>query len=273
MHCRWSSVWAKKWKPCRRFGAQVSSEVAKAWKRAGKKHPVSLTELYAVCVARHVWKHRLDNCKCVCFIDNQGDVDALIKGYSSEDTMKSLWSSLKGWTAPSRFCLGSSGSRSSQTSRVFLPKASEKSCARICQTTYLLKQLACLIPRNSIPFLKTKSMAEGNGEKQRVVCEANFKVQKRSAGKATCALKKQSAFLFDRGIEKTQKVVPKVSNRKTSRSSVEHPQSFSRALGKHWPSLIRRTSAVNIYIYLLYSLHICCFYSYRGDSLTYVLDL
>ena len=28
-----------------------------------------------------------------------------------------------------------------------------------------------------------------------------------------------------------------------------------------------------IYIYLLYSLHICCFYSYRGDSLTYVLDL
>ena len=72
------------------FGAHVSSEVVESWKRAGKKHPVALTELYAVCVARHLWKDRMDDYKCVVFIDNQGDVDALIKGYSSEDTMKSL---------------------------------------------------------------------------------------------------------------------------------------------------------------------------------------
>ena len=73
------------------FGAQVSSEVARSRKRAGKKHPVSLTELYAVCVARQVWKDLFDNCKCVCFVDNQGDVDDLIKGDSSEDTMKILF--------------------------------------------------------------------------------------------------------------------------------------------------------------------------------------
>ena len=112
-----------------------------------------------------------------------------------------------------------------------------------------------------VPPTQNPKKSKSKGKNKVVVCEGNFKVQKRSAAKATCALNKQSAFLFDRGIEKTQKVVPKVSNRKTFRSSVEHPQSFSRALGKHWPSLIRCTSAVNIYIsiYVLYSLYICCF--------------
>ena len=72
------------------FGAHVNPLVVKTWMEAGKKHPVALTELYAVCVARSIWKGSLDDRKCVFFIDNQGDVDALIKGYSSEDTMKSL---------------------------------------------------------------------------------------------------------------------------------------------------------------------------------------
>ena len=123
-----------------------------------------------------------------------------------------------------------------------------------------------------VPPTQNPKKSKSKGKNKVVVCEGNFKVQKRSAAKATCALNKQSAFLFDRGIEKTQKVVPKVSNRKTFRSSVEHPQSFSRALGKHWPSLIRCTSAVNIYICFIFTVYML-FYSYRGDSLTYVLDL
>ena len=44
----------------------------------------------AVCVTCETWKSAIDGCKCISFIDNQGDLDALIKGYNSENTMKSL---------------------------------------------------------------------------------------------------------------------------------------------------------------------------------------
>ena len=46
--------------------------------------------MYAECVARQLWRSRLDGRKCLFFIDNQGDLDALIKGYSKEETMKAL---------------------------------------------------------------------------------------------------------------------------------------------------------------------------------------
>eukprot|EP00435_Cladocopium_sp_Y103_P013398 s4340_g3.t1 len=72
------------------FGTYVCEETVGAWKLAGKKHPVAQTELYAECVARFVWKDHIDSRKCLFFIDNQGDLDALIKGYSSEDSMKRL---------------------------------------------------------------------------------------------------------------------------------------------------------------------------------------
>ena len=68
----------------------MDPEVIGNWKRAGKEHPVALTELYAVCVARETWKDTLDDNRCIFFIDNQGDLDALIKGYSSEASMQSL---------------------------------------------------------------------------------------------------------------------------------------------------------------------------------------
>ena len=72
------------------FGAYVSDEVVESWMRAEKVHPVSQTEMYAECVARYVWKRYIDGRRCLFFIDNQGDLDALIKGYSMEDTMKEL---------------------------------------------------------------------------------------------------------------------------------------------------------------------------------------
>jgi len=86
-------------------------------------------------------------------------------------------------------------------------------------------------------------------------------------------LKKQSAFLFDRGIEKTQKVVQKVSNEKTFRRPVEHPQSFSRALGKTSTEFdLLHLSCEYIYMFIIFTVYML-FYSYRGDSLIYVLDL
>ena len=72
------------------FGAFVSDAVVQDWKSANKVHPVAQTELYAECVARLVWKDRIDGNRCLFFIDNQGDLDALIKGYSDEETMKKL---------------------------------------------------------------------------------------------------------------------------------------------------------------------------------------
>ena len=71
-----------------------------------------------------------------------------------------------------------------------------------------------------------------SGENEVVVCETNFKDAKAKCVKGNLCLEKQSAFLFDQGIEKTQKVCEDVSNKKTFRRPVEHPQSFSRALGK-----------------------------------------
>ena len=74
----------------RAFGCAVSESVLRSWMDADKIHPVSLTELYAVCLSRSVWKRQLDDCKVVVFIDNQGVLDACIKGWSGEEQMKSL---------------------------------------------------------------------------------------------------------------------------------------------------------------------------------------
>ena len=72
------------------FGCFVSSEVLSAWQAAGKVHPVALTEMYAVCLARHLWRELLNGQKVLFFIDNQGVLDCCIKGYSDEDELKKL---------------------------------------------------------------------------------------------------------------------------------------------------------------------------------------
>ena len=65
----------------RAFGCEVCEKVIRL---------CSLTELYAVCLARSIWKSQLDNQKVVVFIDNQGVLDGCIKGWSGEEQMKSL---------------------------------------------------------------------------------------------------------------------------------------------------------------------------------------
>lgn len=72
------------------FGCRVEPSVLASWKSAGKQHPVALTELYAVCVAKFIWRNRLDGARCIWFVDNQSVVDALIKGYSNDGPIKTL---------------------------------------------------------------------------------------------------------------------------------------------------------------------------------------
>ena len=80
---------------CESFGAHVFQSMVDKWLAAGKVHPVAQTEMYAECVARLLWKKRIDGRRCLFFIDNQGDLDALIKGYSMEETMKDLFVKLE----------------------------------------------------------------------------------------------------------------------------------------------------------------------------------
>ena len=74
----------------RAFGCAVCEGVLHSLMDADKIHPVSLTELYAVCLSRSVWKRQLDDRKVLVFIDNQGVLDACVKGWSGEEQMKSL---------------------------------------------------------------------------------------------------------------------------------------------------------------------------------------
>ena len=66
---------------------RAASGLVKVICRTEESHP---TELYAVCLSRSIWKSQLDNQKVVVFIDNQGVLDACIKGWSGEEQMKSL---------------------------------------------------------------------------------------------------------------------------------------------------------------------------------------
>ena len=49
------------------FGSHVSESVVDSWKSASKVHPVAQTEMYAECVARHLWRSRLDGRRCLSF--------------------------------------------------------------------------------------------------------------------------------------------------------------------------------------------------------------
>ena len=72
------------------FGSHVNHDALRHWTDCGKQHPVALTEMYAICTARYIWKEFLDGKKCIFFVDNQGVLDAFIKGYSNEQTIKEL---------------------------------------------------------------------------------------------------------------------------------------------------------------------------------------
>jgi hypothetical protein len=53
------------------FGSHVTDSVMESWKNASKVHPVAQTEMYAECVARHLWHPRIDGRRCLFFIDNK----------------------------------------------------------------------------------------------------------------------------------------------------------------------------------------------------------
>ena len=72
------------------FGNHVPAELTKAWKDAGKEHLIGQVELYAVCVARYLWKDIVAGKRTIFFIDNWAVLDCVIPGTSKEPTWRQL---------------------------------------------------------------------------------------------------------------------------------------------------------------------------------------
>ena len=72
------------------FGSHVPAELTKQWKDAGKEHLIGQVELYAVCVARYLWKDVVAGKRTIFFIDNWAVLDCVIPGTSKEPTWRQL---------------------------------------------------------------------------------------------------------------------------------------------------------------------------------------
>ena len=75
---------------CRAFGCVVPKAVVDMWARAGKKHLIGQTELYAVVLARKLWASYINNSRCIFFIDHGGVTSACIKGNAKDAAWRTL---------------------------------------------------------------------------------------------------------------------------------------------------------------------------------------
>ena len=76
--------------PCRVFGNHVPSDLLKRWHDAGKEHLIGQVEMYAIVIARYLWKHLLQDRRVILFVDNWGVLDCYIPGTSKEKTWREL---------------------------------------------------------------------------------------------------------------------------------------------------------------------------------------
>ena len=75
---------------CRVFGSHVPRQLLQRWHAAGKEHLIGQVELYAVLVARSLWKELLSGRRVILFIDNWAVLDCYIPGTSKEKTWREL---------------------------------------------------------------------------------------------------------------------------------------------------------------------------------------
>ena len=75
---------------CRAFGCVVPKAVVEMWAKAGKKHLIGQTELYAVVLARKLWASYINNSRCIFFIDHGGVMSACIKGNAKDAAWRTL---------------------------------------------------------------------------------------------------------------------------------------------------------------------------------------
>ena len=71
------------------FGGRLPDKLVEQWRR-NKRHIIGLVELYAVVLARSVWKEFLHGQKIIYFIDNIPAMRALIRGTSSDVSWRAV---------------------------------------------------------------------------------------------------------------------------------------------------------------------------------------
>ena len=69
-------------KDAQMFGFKVDDDTVAQWKATGIKQVIGQAEILPVLVSKVTWKAKFANRKCICFIDNDSAMEALIRGFS-----------------------------------------------------------------------------------------------------------------------------------------------------------------------------------------------
>ena len=72
------------------FGCHVNSELLDRWHSDGKAHLIGQVEMYAIAVARYLWKVRLVNRRVIMFVDNWPVLDCYIPGSAKQKTWREI---------------------------------------------------------------------------------------------------------------------------------------------------------------------------------------
>ena len=81
--------------PARVFGSHVPKDLLARWHYDGKEHLIGQVEMYAVAVARYIWRERLHNRRGIIFIDNWPVLDCYIPGTARQKTWREILLSME----------------------------------------------------------------------------------------------------------------------------------------------------------------------------------
>ena len=81
--------------PARVFGSHVPPPLLSEWHQSGKEHLIGQVELYAVAVARELWKVSLHNRRVILFIDNWPVIDTFVPGTARQKSWRQLLMSIE----------------------------------------------------------------------------------------------------------------------------------------------------------------------------------
>ena len=76
--------------PCRVFGNHVPKPLLTKWHKAGKEHVIGQVDLYAIVIARTLWKDVMRDKRVIMFVDNWAVLDCYIPGTAKERTWREL---------------------------------------------------------------------------------------------------------------------------------------------------------------------------------------
>ena len=72
------------------FGCHVPPALLREWRESGKEHLIGQVELYAVALARELWKMDLKDRRAIIFIDNWPVIDCYVPGTAKQKSWRKL---------------------------------------------------------------------------------------------------------------------------------------------------------------------------------------